>query len=149
MIPDAPTLTIARLGRLLENSSTTDLPFPQFRVLGLLAGGDERASQLASRLAVAKPTLTAIVDCLVERGYVTRETARGDRRVVRLSITEAGREAVRVAGLQLREVLDQVVERCAHPDAVLAALDEIRQALDTRWAGRLAEQPVAAARRGA
>jgi DNA-binding MarR family transcriptional regulator len=147
--PDDPTLTIARLSRLLENAATADLTLPQFRVLGLLAAGDERASLLAARLAVAKPTVTAIVNSLVDRGYVVREAAPGDRRVVRLSISPAGIAAAEAAGARLRAVLDDVVARCADPDAVLAALDELRVALDDRWAERVAEQqPLAGARRG-
>src|ERR1700712_4166981 len=119
---DIPTLTVARLGRLLENNTTTDLTLPQYRVLGVLSTGEERASALAARLSVAKPTLTALVDSLVERGYVIRETADGDRRAVRLSITTAGRAALAATGLQLREVLDEVLDRCPDPAAVLAAI---------------------------
>jgi long-chain acyl-CoA synthetase len=136
MAADSTVLTIARLARLLENNATADLSLPQFRVLGLLSTGDERASQLAIRLAVAKPTLTALVDSLVDRGYVTREAAPSDRRVVRLSITPAGRVALTSAEAQLREVLDDVFGRCPHPDQVLAALDEVRVALDQRSAER-------------
>jgi DNA-binding MarR family transcriptional regulator len=142
---DIPSLTIARLSRLIENNGTPELSLSQYRVLGLLSTGDERASQLASRLAVAKPTLTTLVDSLVERGYVSRETPEGDRRAVRLSITPAGRIAVSDAGAQLRAVLDDVVGRCAHPDAVFAAFEELRQALDARWTERIAEQAAAAA----
>jgi DNA-binding MarR family transcriptional regulator len=145
---DDPSLTLARLSWLLEKGATADLTLPQYRVLGLLAAGDERASQLAARLAVAKPTLTAIVNSLVDRGYVVRESAPGDRRVVRLSISPAGTAAVDAAGAHLRTVLDDVVSRCAHPDAVLAAIDELRTGLDDRWAERVAEQqPLAGARR--
>jgi DNA-binding MarR family transcriptional regulator len=143
MPPDTPALTVARLARLLENNATADLSLPQFRVLGLLSAGDERASQLATRLAVAKPTLTALIDSLVDRAYVTREAAPTDRRVVRLSITAAGRVALTSAEAQLRSVLDEVLGRCRHPDRVLAALDEIRVALDQRSAERTAEPPPA------
>jgi DNA-binding MarR family transcriptional regulator len=106
-------------------------------VLGLLSGGDERATELAARLAVTKPTLTALIDGLVERGLVVRETSDGDRRAVRLSITPAGRAAASAAGASLRVVLDDVLGRCADPDAVLAALDDVRRALDARWAERV------------
>ena len=147
MEADDPTLTLARLARLLENHGTTELTLPQYRVLGLLAGGDERASQLAARLAVAKPTLTSLVDSLVERGFAARETLDGDRRVVRVSITPAGRVALRQAAAELRQVFATVLDRCADPEAVLAALVELRQALDGLWAERAAEQ-FAGARRG-
>ena len=137
MATDPPTLTIARLCRVLENHGTADLTLPQYRVLGLLSGGDERATELAARLAVTKPTLTALIDGLVERGLVVRETSDGDRRAVRLSITPAGRAAASAAGASLRAVLDDVLGRCADPDAVLAALDDVRRALDARWAERV------------
>jgi DNA-binding MarR family transcriptional regulator len=140
MPADTPTLTIARLSRLMENYGTPDLSLSQYRVLGLLSTGDERASQLASRLAVAKPTLTTLIDSLVERGYVSRETPEGDRRAVRLSITPAGRQAASAAGAQLRAVLDDVVGRCDNPEAVFAALEDLRQALDARWAERMTDK---------
>ncbi|MET0323904.1 MAG: MarR family transcriptional regulator [Ilumatobacteraceae bacterium] len=137
MPADLPTLTIARLSRVLENHGPSDLTLPQYRVLGLLSAGDERATKLAGRLAVTKPTLTALIDGLVERGFVVRETADGDRRAVRLSITDAGRAAAAEAGAQLREVLDDVVRRCPDPGQVLAVLDDLRQALDARWNERI------------
>ncbi|MCU1389128.1 MAG: hypothetical protein JWL72_2466, partial [Ilumatobacteraceae bacterium] len=139
---DDPTLTIARLSRVLENHGTGDLSLPQYRVLGLLSSGEERASLLAARLSVAKPTLTSLVDSLVERGFVVRETLHGDRRAVRLSITEAGRATLTASALQLRTVLDTVLDRCADPAVALAGLEQLGAALDSLWAARLAEQPV-------
>ena len=137
MPADLPTLTIARLCRVLENHGTSELSLPQYRVLGLLSAGDERATQLAARLAVTKPTLTALIDGLVERGFVVRETTDGDRRAVRLSITDAGRDTASEAGADLRGVLDDVVGRCPDPARVLAVLDELRLALDARWNERI------------
>src|SRR5688500_6981620 len=84
---------IALAARKLEGA-TGDLTLAQYRVLALVAGGDERASLLAERLAVAKPTVTAVVDGLVERGFVSREAVEGDRRSLRLAITKAGRAAL-------------------------------------------------------
>jgi DNA-binding MarR family transcriptional regulator len=145
MNEDDPTLTIARLARVLECSATAELTLPQYRVLGLLAGGGERASLLARRVAVAKPTLTSIVDSLFERGLVSRDTPDGDRRSVRISITRAGRAELRRSSAAFREVLDGVLAECADPDRVLAAVHDLRQALDERWANRaVAEQRVAA-----
>jgi DNA-binding MarR family transcriptional regulator len=149
MAPDTPALTIARLARVLENNSPADLSLPQFRVLGQLSTGDERASRLAVRLAVAKPTLTALIDSLVERGYVTREASPSDRRVVQLSITPAGRVALTSAEAQLREALDEVFGLCPDPDLVLAALEELRVALDRRWAERSTTAPPEAPGRAA
>ena len=138
MTADDPTLTIARLCRVLECNTAAGLTLPQYRVLGLLAGGDERASLLASRVSVAKPTLTSIVDSLFERGLVSRETPDGDRRSVRLSITAAGRTELRKAAAEFRGVLDEVLLGCPDPGAVFDALDGVRHALDQRSAQRVA-----------
>jgi DNA-binding MarR family transcriptional regulator len=143
MTIDDPTLTIARLCRVLECNATADLTLPQYRVLGLLAGGDERASLLASRVSVAKPTLTSIVDSLFERGFVAREIPDGDRRSVRLSITKSGRTALANAAAEFREVLDEVLAECADPAGVLDALGALQDGLDKRWAQRGSRDQVA------
>jgi DNA-binding MarR family transcriptional regulator len=138
MTVDAATLTIARLGRVLENHSLSELTMPQYRVLGLLSSGHERATELASKLAVTKPTLTSLIDGLVERGFVARESADGDRRAVRIVITPAGLAAADAAGQAMRVVLDDVLGRCGDPAGVLVALDDLRLALDARWSARAA-----------
>ncbi|MGZ4762257.1 MAG: MarR family winged helix-turn-helix transcriptional regulator [Ilumatobacteraceae bacterium] len=140
MTIDDPTLTIARLCRVLECNASADLTLPQYRVLGLLAGGDERASLLASRVSVAKPTLTSIVDSLFERGFVAREIPDEDRRSVSLSITTAGRTALANAAAEFREVLDEVLVECTDPERVLDALGALRDALDERWARRVSRE---------
>ena len=84
---------LALAARKLERA-TGDLTLAQYRVLALVAAGDERSSLVAERLAVAKPTITAVVDGLVERGCLTREAVAGDRRSLRLVVTPTGRTAL-------------------------------------------------------
>src|SRR5205807_10061881 len=85
--------TLARLARMLERGAG-ELSLPQFRVLAMVDEGGERASHLAERLAVAKPTVTAVVDGLVERGYLSRSADADDRRATRITLTPAGRRAL-------------------------------------------------------
>src|SRR5256885_572391 len=103
--------TLARLARVLEHGCT-DLSLPQYRVLAIVADGDERASKLADRLALAKPTVTAVVDGLVERGLLKRSTVVGDRRAVQLGITAAGRRALATTDKELAGRLDGLFQRC-------------------------------------
>lgn len=56
-------------------------------------GGDNRSSAIAAARQVTAGTLTAAVDALVEKGYLTRSRDSRDRRVVRLLPTVRGREA--------------------------------------------------------
>src|SRR6516225_10649230 len=89
---------LALAARSLERAAgAVDLTLAQYRVLALIAAGDERSSLLADRLAVAKPTITAVVDGLVDRGMVAREAVAGDRRSIRLTLTKQGAAALRAA----------------------------------------------------
>ena len=57
----------------------------------LLAGDGSRSSDVAARGWSSPGTLTAVVDTLVREGYVERRRDTGDRRVVRLYVTDKGR----------------------------------------------------------
>jgi DNA-binding MarR family transcriptional regulator len=127
---------IALAARKLERA-TGDLTLAQYRVLALVAGGDERASLLAERLAVAKPTVTAVVDGLVERGYVSREAVEGDRRSLRLTVTKAGRQALADAEAAMADALDQVLDVADDRDAVLRGLADLDAAMTTYYVNRL------------
>ena len=87
---------LTRLNRLLETVDS-GLTIPQYRVLMALSHGGIRSAMLAERLAVRRPTLTAIADGLVAAGYAVRGSEPGDRRVVQLQVTDAGRAALRRA----------------------------------------------------
>lgn len=115
-------LAIMRLSRALEHAET-GLTAPQYRILKLAGAGGERSTRLAQRLAVAKPTLTSVADGLVSAGYAIREAEPGDRRVVRLSLTAAGRTALERADTAYAAWLGPVLEQTGDPAMVLRALD--------------------------
>jgi DNA-binding MarR family transcriptional regulator len=122
-------MILLRLFRALERVGT-DLTPQQYRILKLAGAGGERSAKLAERLAVAKPTLTAIADGLVAAGYARRETEPGDRRVVRLCLTDAGRGALDRADAAYGQWLDQLLAETAEPDQVVLALDALNEAMD-------------------
>ena len=122
-------MILLRLFRALERVDT-DLTPQQYRILKLAGAGGERSAKLAERLAVAKPTLTATADGLVAAGYARRDAEPGDRRVVRLCLTEAGRDALDRADAAYARWLDQLLAETGQPDQVLHALDVLNQAMD-------------------
>jgi DNA-binding MarR family transcriptional regulator len=131
---------LALAARSLERSAAeNDLTLAQYRVLALVAAGDERSSLLASRLAVAKPTITAVVDGLVERGFVVREAIAGDRRSLRLGVTPAGATALQSAEHSMAAMLDHLCGFAADRDALIAALGALDDALTARMQARLRE----------
>ncbi len=85
----------AWLGKQVEIGLTTvDLSLPQYRVLAMLEETSALSSDLAERLAVRPPTVTAVVDGLVARGLVERRTVEGDRRRVDHVLTDQGRRVL-------------------------------------------------------
>ncbi len=122
--------TVARLARQLE-CSCDQLTLAQYRVLAMVNRGDEQASRLAGRLAVAPPTLTAVVDGLVERGLLRRCEVSGDRRATRICITAAGRAALETAERTMSERLETVLRRVGDREAALVTLAELGHALDS------------------
>jgi DNA-binding MarR family transcriptional regulator len=122
-------MILLRMFRGLERVDT-DLTPQQYRILKLAGAGGERSAKLAERLAVAKPTLTAIADGLVAAGYARRETEPGDRRVVRLCLTESGHAAVERADAAYGEWLNRLLAQTSAPEAVLHAFDALNEAMD-------------------
>ena len=130
---------LALAARSLEHAAG-DLTLAQYRVLAFVAAGTERSSLVAEGLALAKPTVTAAVDGLVERRLLTREAVAGDRRTFRLAVTPDGAAALRTAEHSMSERLDQVLEFSRDPDALLAALGDLDDALADRMRARLRSQ---------
>jgi DNA-binding MarR family transcriptional regulator len=138
-IVDDAVLTLARLARLLERACT-ELTLSQYRLLAMIADGAERASQIAGRLSLTKPTVSATIDTLVERGLVTRTTADDDRRALRLQITAEGRDVVGAAERAMRERLDDLLTRVDDPETVQSALVQLHAALEERREERRASR---------
>jgi len=138
-MPETDVRTLARLARLLERGAG-GLSLPQFRLLALVDEGGERASQLAERLAVAKPTITAVVDGLVERGYLKRTADCDDRRATKITLTAAGRRALYDAEHAMHARLHDVLGHADDPKAIARAQqdlgDAITRARNERLAGR-------------
>jgi DNA-binding MarR family transcriptional regulator len=129
---------LALAARSLERAAAAcELSLAQFRILAQIAAGDERSSLLAERLAVAKPTITAVVDGLVERGLVVREAVVGDRRSIRVALTAAGVDALRTAEVEMSETLGRIFEYAQGRDALLGALLDLDDALALRMEARL------------
>ena len=92
---------------------------------------------LAERLAVAKPTITAVVDGLVDRRLVAREAVVGDRRSIRVALTPAGVVALRAAEQEMGETLGRIFEHARDRDVLLGALLDLDDALARRMEARL------------
>jgi DNA-binding MarR family transcriptional regulator len=130
-------LTVLRMSRVMERIEAGVSP-QQYRMLKLIGEGGERSARLAERLAVAKPTLTSTADSLVAAGLVCREAEPGDRRVVRLRLTETGQAAVARADEAYAAWLDDLLEYTGRKDKILASLRSLDESMTER---RRAQRP--------
>ena len=117
-------------GRLRENLRTGhDSTLPRFDVLATLNRypGGLRMSELSAHLKVSNGNVTGIVERLVGEGLAERASVEGDRRAMRVRLTEAGRARFsRMAAAHegwIDEILSGFDER--ELDAMIALLDRI------------------------
>jgi DNA-binding MarR family transcriptional regulator len=149
--PDGLAEGIARLRRALRRGARVadpgnTLAVAQLELLAALADRPgARPGQLARQLNMRANTVTTIVNALSARGMLDRVAADDDRRAVRLTVTESGRQAVlawqttNAAVLHLALSALPARQRRALAAAV-PAIDALARAVD-----RLADTPGAAA----
>ncbi len=113
-----------------------DVTMPQTKILLLLhVTGPRRMSDLASELGVSLPAATSLVDRLVDKGYVIRETRQDDRRVVVCHLSEAGQKAIGLIWQSARKRSHELLESMAIAklqmlNEALGAMHDIAQAQD-------------------
>lgn len=88
---------------------------------------------IARDLAHDKGAMTRVIDGLEERGWVSRERDTGDRRVVNLALTPAGREAAERGRDHYVDRWNQWLDGWKRDDVeqFLAMLTRLRVAIDT------------------
>jgi DNA-binding MarR family transcriptional regulator len=126
---------LARASRMLERASG-DLSLAQYRVLSAVADGDERASRIATRLALGKPTISATVDGLCQRGLLVRADVASDQRAAALQLTPAGTAVLSGVEAAMVARIDDLAARMADGPALLDALGRLGVAIDDMLAER-------------
>lgn len=119
-----------------------DITLAQYRTLVVLASrGPQKLADLATILAVTPPTAGRMCDRLARRELVSRHREESDRRVVRISLTPAGRtildEATRKRRVYIADILSGLpAERRREVAAALRAFaDATGEVPDDEWPG--------------
>lgn len=89
-----------------------ELTPPQTHVLAALSLEPDQAmatTALAHRICASAPTMTGLIDRLEKQGFVVRERDEADRRMVRVKLTDAGRDVLVVVEQHITERLTQVL----------------------------------------
>jgi len=130
-------LAVLRMSRVMERVDAGVSP-QQYRMLKLIGAGGERSARLAEKLAVAKPTLTSTADSLVAAGLAIRQAEPGDRRVVRLFLTEAGRAAIQRADQAYSAWFGSLLDHTGRRAEILSDLAALDDAMTERRRARQA-----------
>lgn len=135
--PDAVAAVraLARASRLLERASG-ELNVAHYRVLSAVASGEERASRVAARIAVGKPTVSAAVDSLCQRGLLAREAAADDQRAVTLRVTDRGRELLATVEAEMVGRIKDLLAGTEGGEALIPSLVWLGEAIDAALARR-------------
>lgn len=111
-----------------------DMSLPRFDVLTALVTFPDGLSmtELATKLGVSKGNVTGVVRGLREQGLVDRTRQRSDRRVLRVVITESGREEWEAIQAVYRGVVEAMLQAlpAAEAKGLTTALTELQHVLD-------------------
>nr|WP_227665459.1 MarR family transcriptional regulator [Lysinibacillus varians] len=99
------------------------LTYPQYLVLLALWGQDSLVvKQISEKLSLGIGTLNPILNKLVDKGWVTKETSSKDKRAVIISLTEKARATETL-------ITEKLVEKMAHCDALTVIDGDLRAQL--------------------
>jgi DNA-binding MarR family transcriptional regulator len=151
---DAVLRTVPRWARLLGQELeglSPPLSLRQFLVLQRIDEGTSRNVDLARTIRVTSPTMTGVIDRLVDMGLVQRDVEPADRRSFRLGLTAPGRRILnrhsRLLEARIRQVLmDDGKATETDLDAVGRAFEVLTRAMDARRR-RVESSPPRAAKR--
>jgi DNA-binding MarR family transcriptional regulator len=100
------------VGLALRSIEHVEVSLPQFRLLLVLHElGRSSSTQSARALGVAGSSVTRLADRLHASGHLVRGADPGNRSVVTLELTDAGRRVVREVTTHRRRKLRQVLDR--------------------------------------
>jgi DNA-binding MarR family transcriptional regulator len=120
----------SRLTRLLMRPGSRELTRTEAGLLGTLADGPRRITELAETEALAQPSISKLVDKLESRDLVARERAEDDGRVVVVSISAEGLLYLESARDQIRSHLRRRLFALEDEDlAALVAAGEVLERL--------------------
>jgi DNA-binding MarR family transcriptional regulator len=119
------------------------LTVTQLRLLGLLRDEEGLSNaDLADRLLVTRPSVSALLDRLERGGFIRRETSPTDRRGIRIFLEPRGHEAVSYARQDARAYARDILSGLSPADVeeIAGALKKLANHGRERRAAALAAQ---------
>ena len=99
--------------KIKEALNPFNITHAQLNTLYVLMGSDPKpvsANELKKRILVSNPDVTRLLDRLVNKGLVLRETCTENRRKIDISLTDSGRKLFELAHLSAKQTLGNFFE---------------------------------------
>jgi DNA-binding MarR family transcriptional regulator len=101
-----------------RHPASKDITFVQWTVLMCLRDAlAATPSEICQHLYYDSGAFTRLMDQMEEKGWITRARSCGDRRVVELKLTDAGRELVESLVIVAVKCYNEVLEPFSHEEA--------------------------------
>ena len=126
---DVVPLVMRTIRTQMRQHRAADLSVPQFRALSYIdRNSGASLSAVAEHIGLTLPSMSKIVDGLVARKLVIRQTHPDDRRRMTLALTERGRSALESSREATRDCLAQTLGNLSSTDrlTIVAAMNLLR-----------------------
>ncbi len=113
----------------MRRHRTAELSVPQFRTLSFIERNvDASLSDVAEHIGLTLPSMSKIIDGLVARKLVTRQTAPEDRRRMTLALTARGQTALESSRAATRACLAEDLAALSdrQRETIVQALNSLR-----------------------
>ena len=113
----------------MRSHRSSDLSVPQFRALTFINNNSGTSLlSVAEHLGLTSPSACRMIDVLVGRGLVSRQTSVKDRRMINLSLTEVGSSMLEQARKGTMENLAKIFSSLTSTEqsAIMAAMKIMR-----------------------
>ena len=130
----AAVQALSRLSRIVERASD-ELSPADYRVMSAISGGEARASRMASRLLLGKPTISSTVESLSRRGLIIKSTVEGDNRAIELALSDEGADVFGRMEARMVRQLELLAQRTPNPAQAIESFG---------WLGVVIEESMAA-----
>ncbi|MCY8916244.1 MarR family transcriptional regulator [Bacillus atrophaeus] len=97
--------------RIKEEITKSKLNITEFSVLEVFyQRGKQTIQQIRKNILISSSSMTYIIDSLEQRGLLSRNTWREDRRVIHITLTETGNELTQKTMPKHHEVIDNMFD---------------------------------------
>ncbi len=104
--------------RVIREETDLDLTVTEMHTIDAIGLAEAmKMTDVADKLNITVGTLTTSINRLLLKGYVERVRDESDRRVVRVHLTEKGREAHRIHEAYHEEMISQILNELTEEEA--------------------------------